>query len=66
MKIRINGEMETVEAPCTVRALLAARGMGEAACAVEINREVVPRREHDEREVRDGDEIEIVSLVGGG
>jgi thiamine biosynthesis protein ThiS len=33
---------------------------------VEVNRSLVPRRERDARELRDGDVVEIVTLVGGG
>jgi thiamine biosynthesis protein ThiS len=33
---------------------------------VEVNRKVVPRRQHAEHTLRDGDTVEIVTLVGGG
>lgn len=66
MKIHINGKPQELTGTCTVRELLSSQGLANTACAVEINRKVVPHREHAEREVRDGDRIEIVSLVGGG
>jgi len=37
-----------------------------AACAVEVNRRVIPRRDHATATLVDGDRIEIVTLVGGG
>ena len=41
-------------------------GLGKAAVAVEVNREVVPRRAHAQTPLREGDRIEVVTLVGGG
>ena len=35
-------------------------------CAVERNRELVPRGEHASCELHSDDELEIVTLVGGG
>ena len=34
--------------------------------AVELNREIVPRSQWDETQLRDGDHLEIVHFVGGG
>ena len=34
--------------------------------AVEINLDLVPREEHASHVLRDGDRIEVVTLVGGG
>ena len=34
--------------------------------AVEINLDLVPRAEHASRLLREGDRIEVVTLVGGG
>jgi thiamine biosynthesis protein ThiS len=41
-------------------------GLERAAVAVEVNRQVVPRREHEQAELADGDTVEVVTLVGGG
>jgi sulfur carrier protein len=66
MQITVNGQPEIVEDRCTVRRLLERHGLDRSACAVEVNREVVPRRKHEERHLAEGDRIEIVTLVGGG
>ena len=34
--------------------------------AVEINRQIVPRSAFDQRQLTEGDEVEIVAAVGGG
>lgn len=66
MKITLNGEPKDVPDDLTVRGLIVHLGLGSGPVAVEQNREVVPRAEHDSRAVRDGDAIEIVHFVGGG
>ncbi|TVQ61403.1 MAG: sulfur carrier protein ThiS [Phycisphaerales bacterium] len=67
MRLIINGEETPIPGDeITVAALIDRLGVGAKACAVEINRELAPRREHDTRTLRDGDEVEIVTLVGGG
>jgi len=62
----VNGEKDSAGAGLTVAALLERRGLGERPCAVEVNRELVPKREHGERVLAEGDRVEIVTLVGGG
>ncbi len=66
MKIRVNGDQRTLENTCTIAALLDELNLGGQPCAVEVNTAVVPRREHAERVLSDGDSVEIVTLVGGG
>ena len=66
MKIKINGEtMEAGEA-CTLDVLLDLLGVKRQGIAVELNREIVPKRLHAETRLSDGDSVEIVRMVGGG
>ena len=64
--IHINGEAVSLPSECSIADLLRDRQLDRLACAVEVNRKVVPKRQHAEHTVRDGDRIEIVTLVGGG
>ena len=64
--ITVNGAPEHVAPGETIASLLERLGLSARPCAVERNRRVVPRREHAEAELQAGDEIEIVTLVGGG
>ena len=64
--IRVNDEPQDYPGPLTVAGLLKLLGKDPFKLALEVNREVVPRAEQESRELRDGDEIEIVTLVGGG
>lgn len=66
MRIHVNGEGHDVPELCSVATLLTRFDLATAACAVEVNRDLVPRREHDVRALHEGDHVEIVTLVGGG
>jgi sulfur carrier protein len=66
MRIMLNGSATEVPSDLTVRELVVHLGFTEGPVAVEVNRDVVPRAQHAERKVADGDEVEIVHFVGGG
>ena len=66
MQIIINGEPREVSDDTTLAALLADLGRKTKFCAVERNCELVPRAEHDRCVLAEGDQLEIVTLVGGG
>lgn len=65
MQLQINGETRDVRA-ASVRELMLELGFGDQPVAVELNRQVVPRRRHDDTALHDGDCLEVVTLVGGG
>jgi len=50
----------------TVRGLIEKLGLSAGPVAVERNGAVVPRAEHTDTHLTDGDVIEIVHFVGGG
>ena len=62
----INGQPEVLDAPATVADLLEARGLTGKRLAVERNGDIVPRGQHAETDLHDGDQLEIVVAVGGG
>jgi thiazole synthase len=64
--LKINGEMRTLPLPLTIAGLLRELGYDATRVAVEVNHEVVPRLRHGEYSLNPNDEIEIVTLVGGG
>ena len=64
--ITINAESKTVPDRLTIADLLTQLGRDPKKCAVELNLNVVPRAEQAGVELRDGDRVEIVTLVGGG
>jgi sulfur carrier protein len=66
MTIQVNGESRELPAGSTVATLLGALGVTQPHVAVELNLEVVPRAQHSETLLSDGDRVEVVTLVGGG
>lgn len=66
MQVTVNSETQTLPSGATVRTLLESLRLEGTPCAVEVNKRLVPKRQHEETRVKDGDEIEIVTLVGGG
>ena len=66
LSVTVNGEPRTVAAGATIAELLASLEVTTRHVAVELNRQVVPRGEHPTRRLAAGDELEIVTLVGGG
>ena len=66
MSVTVGGQPRELPAGTTVAELLAALGAAGHPCAVEINREIVPRAAHATHRLADGDAIEIVGFVGGG
>lgn len=66
MRVTVNGEIREVDDGTTVADLVAGFGLQPKFVAVEINLELVPRRCFDETTLKEGDRIEIVTLVGGG
>ena len=66
VSIRVNGEHRRVIAGLSLADLALELGLEPAKVAVERNLEVVPRSTLASVEVEDGDELEIVTFVGGG
>jgi len=64
--ITLNGAQHDLPTSCTVMELLERLELGEHRVAVEINREIVPRAQHNEHQIHPGDVVEIVHFVGGG
>ena len=63
--LEVNGEPKNTDAP-TVAALLDELGLAGQAVAVEVNQAVVPKKQHGETTLNEGDKVELVTLVGGG
>ncbi len=66
MNIKVNGEDREVPGDTTVAALLPMLGIEGGRVAVELNREIVPKSEHGTHVLTEGDQLEIVTMVGGG
>jgi len=66
MNIHVNGQLREVVIGSTVAELLGELGVVQPHVAVELNLEVVPRAQHGDTRLHEGDRLEVVTLVGGG
>lgn len=66
MRVRLNGEEREVAPNLTVAELVEELQLSPRQVAVELNRELVPRARREATRLSEGDEIEVVTLVGGG
>lgn len=66
MRVTVNGEAMDIPAGTTVRGLVELLALGDGPVAVERNGDVVPRAEHPETTLTEGDVVEVLHFVGGG
>ena len=66
MRVRVNGEDKEAQNGSTLKALLDGLNIRPEGIAVEVNREIVPKRNWENAVLKDGDAIEIVRMTGGG
>ncbi len=66
MRIQLNGEPFELPDGETVAALLARLDLVGRRVAVELNLDIVPRSQHADTALREGDQVEVVQAIGGG
>jgi sulfur carrier protein len=66
IELVVNGEPRRFPAPLTVAQLVQSLDLGGRRIAVEKNGEIVPRSQHADTPLADGDRLEVVVAVGGG
>lgn len=64
--MRVNGKESELKSSITLAEFLAEHNCRAELVAVERNGQIVPRAEFGAAVLKDGDELEIVSFVGGG
>ncbi len=62
----VNNEPKELPENTSVADLICMLGLAGGICAAEVDKQLVPKREHAERVLCDGQRVEIVTLVGGG
>ncbi|HII16925.1 TPA: sulfur carrier protein ThiS [Candidatus Woesearchaeota archaeon] len=65
MRIRLNGREKETKA-ATVLDLLKEHALAPDRVVVEKNKAIVPRTTFGDAQLRNGDSIEIVGMIGGG
>ncbi len=66
MQVVVNGQAQTFAEGTTVAELVRQLQLTPERVAVEVNGQLVRRAVHGDTPLRDGDRVEIVTLVGGG
>lgn len=66
MQVIVNGQSRPVPPGTTVAQLLESMSLSGKRVAVERNGEIVPKSQHPQAPLADGDRLEIVVAVGGG
>ena len=66
MNIFLNNEPEILSDGSTVKKLLENKNIKNTYYAVEINRKIIPKSDHETYLIKDGDRVEIITAIGGG
>jgi len=66
IEVIVNGEPLSIPSGTTVLALLQRLNIRSQQVAVEVNTQLVKKAEHAEHQLVVGDQVEIVTFVGGG
>ena len=66
INIQINGETKEIVDEINLSKLLEALALPNERIAIELNREVVRKKDWENILIKDADKIEIVHFVGGG
>ncbi len=66
IRVIVNGKPEVLPPGTTVAELLRRMNVRADTVAVEVNGGIVPRRLHNTTRLQEGDQVEVVTLVGGG
>jgi len=66
MNIILNGNPHTVDNQYTVEQLIEQLDLAGKRVAVEVNLDIIPRSEHAQYQLQEGDKVEVVHAIGGG
>lgn len=64
--LSINGEPRQFPGPLTIAELIVVLELTGKRIAIEKNGDIVPRSQHGQTTLQDGDQLEMVVAVGGG
>jgi sulfur carrier protein len=66
LHLTVNGDARSVPGPASLTDLLAHLRLDPRMVVVELNREIIRRQYLADRQLKDGDTVELVHFVGGG
>lgn len=66
MQVQVNGDAMELPDKATVAVLIDRLALAGKRLAVEVNEDIVPRSQHTEFTLSNGDRVEVVHAIGGG
>jgi len=66
MLVQVNGEAMELPSGATIAALIEQLTLTGKRLAVEVNEDIVPRSQHPQFTLSEGDRVEVVHAIGGG
>lgn len=66
MQVQVNGDPMELPDEATVAVLIDRLALAGKRLAVEVNEDIVPRSQHTEFSLSNGDKVEVVHAIGGG
>ena len=66
MKIIVNGETKEIPGNLNLTGLLEHLSMPDERIAIELNKEVIRKKDWETIKINDADKVEIIHFVGGG
>tara|TARA_Y100000389_G_scaffold205082_1_gene262874 strand:+ start:17625 stop:17825 length:201 start_codon:yes stop_codon:yes gene_type:complete len=66
MKIYLNGKEKKIEYGTTIAILFQSLEAESKYYAIEVNRVIIPKSNHQGYIFEDGDKVEVVTAIGGG
>lgn len=66
MNILINGETKEISGELNLSELLRRFSLPQERIAIELNKEVVRKKDWENIKISDGDKLEVIHFVGGG
>ncbi len=66
VELQINGKKELLPSGMTIGQLLAAKGISPNVVACELNLTIIKRDRLADTALKQGDQLEIIQMIGGG
>ena len=66
MNILLNNKPEILFEDSTIKNLLEKKNIKNKYYAIEVNKKIIPKSDHETYVIKDGDRIEIITAIGGG
>lgn len=66
MQVQVNGDAMALPSEATLADLIDRMSLAGKRLAIEVNEDIVPRSQHPEFRLHEGDRVEVVHAIGGG